>query len=385
MAETPDSKDLHRQKMETLGVLAGGIAHDVNNILTGILGHVSYLMATLPKTGTHVASLQAIEDGAKKSAMMTRQILDYSKVESVEKITNINLTDLVTSSCNLLRGAISRQFKLFFEVPPQPVIVSGVEGHIAQVLINLVVNARDALKPNGEIRISLKEVELLGGEENQATATLRGKFACLCVADNGCGIPDEIIDKIFEPYFSTKKEKGTGLGLATVQAIVAHYGGSIDISSRVGIGTRMMVYLPVSEALFHSAESEKVLPVPRGIERLLIVDDEYPVRNVLGLSLERLGYKVTLAASGIEALELYTDPAQYDLVILDMIMPELSGKEVFHRLCEIDPAVRVLVCSAYSSDSAIQSILQNGGKGYIQKPFAVEELARKVRECLDAS
>lgn len=385
MVDIPDSKELKKQRMETLGILSGGIAHDVNNILTGILGHVSYLMATLPGTGPHIASLKAIEEGCRKSALLTRQILNYSRTDVAESPIDIDLSALVSGLCNLLRGAISRQYRLLFEVPGLPIIVRGIEGHIAQVVINLVVNARDALSPNGEIRISLKSVERLGGEDGSEDHSLIGKFACLCVADNGHGIAPEILTRIFEPGFSTKQGKGTGLGLATVQAIIRQHGGSIDISSHVGIGTRMLVYLPISE----SDQNQRVSPIdrepiPSGKERLLIVDDELPVRNVLGLSLERLGYQVALAANGDEALGLFCDGSRIDLVILDMIMPGLSGLEVFRKLCEIKPNVRVLICSAYSSDDSIDEILQHGGCGYIQKPFAVEDLARKVRSCLDS-
>lgn len=374
---------LHRQRMETLGMLAGGIAHDFNNILTGILGHVGYLQTILPKTGPHKPSLQAIEDGARKSALMTQQILNFSKSESISSLTKIDLAKLVESTSNLLRGAISKQYSMRCEVPNSQVLVSASESQITQVLVNLVVNARDALKPNGQISISLTMVSANSAEiqrlfKDQVSSD-QMNYAKLAVADNGHGIPDDVLTRIFEPYFSTKKEKGTGLGLSTVNAIVKQFGGAIDVISKIGVGTVVSIYLPLASVELTKAKDESI-SLSKG-EHILVVDDEESVRNVLSMSLERLGYNVKIAASGSEAIDIYSK-FKVDLVILDMVMPELSGHEVFYRLKELNTDVRVLISTAYSSEEAISDILANGGKGYIQKPFAIEDLARKVRECL---
>lgn len=384
----PDSEQgFHLQRMETLGALSGGIAHDMNNIVTGILGHLAYLKMTLPKTGPHLDSLQAIEDGANRSAQMARQILSYVKQESSAEPVEIDLTQAVESTCNLLRGAISKRYKLIYEVPPHPVKVKAVEGQFTQVIINLAVNARDALQPNGEIRVVLRELETnevidpVG--EIRGVERLKGRYACLSVLDNGDGIPEDILVRIFEPYFSTKKDRGTGLGLATVKEIVDHSGGVIEISSKPGIGTKVSVYLPIVEDEEVEEASDLDIDIRGARERILVVDDEQTVRNVLSLSLRRLGYEVEIASSGSQALTKFSDArSNYDLVILDMVMPELSGKDVFFRLKEIDPEVRVLVCSAYASEKSIQEILQNGGRGFIQKPFDVEDLALKIKDCL---
>ena len=380
------TQGLHLQRIETLGILAGGIAHDINNILTGILGHASYLLAVLPTTGAHVESLQAIEDGAKRSAQMTRQIVNFAKAEEIDTVDQVDLTKLVESACNLLRGAISREYKLSYEVPRRAVIVSGVEGQLSQVLINLVINARDALFPNGEIKVNLREVSC---EEDSKVAEVigseRGRYASLCVVDNGAGIPSELIDKIFEPYFSTKKSKGTGLGLATVKKIIASHGGAIKVYSKVGVGTKLFVYLPLASSISQpEARGKTQQDLPRGSEKILVIDDEDAVRNVLALGLERLGYTVELASSGTQGIQKFR-LSTFNLVILDMVMPDMSGRDVFFELVKISPNLRVLVCSAYSSDDAVQAILSHPHSAFIQKPFSVEDLAHVVRDCLDKS
>jgi signal transduction histidine kinase/CheY-like chemotaxis protein len=381
-------KVMQVQRREMLGELAGGIAHDINNIVTGILGHVTYLKMTMPKSGPHVDSLNAIEEGGNRTGQLVRQILSFLKNDTSMKISRLNLSQVIESTCNLLRGAITKKIRLTYEIPQNPTFVLGIEGQISQILVNLVINSRDAIRDNGDIRVAIRELEtseVIGPVgEIQGSEQLHGKYACLTIIDNGQGISDEIIGKVFEPYFSTKRDRGTGLGLSTVKEIVERMGGVIEISSKVGIGTKVSVYLPVAEEESTKVESTaKGAELQRGNERILVCDDEQSVRNVLGLSLRRLGYEVELASSGSEAISKYIAAgSRYDLVILDMVMPELSGREVFFRLKEIDPGVRVLICSGFASEQAIQDILSNGGKGLIQKPFDVESLAEKIRECL---
>lgn len=385
---------LHAQRLETLGMLSGGMAHDFNNILTGILGHITYLKTILPGQGRHWQSLAAIEEGARKASLLTHEILNFSKIDQSERPQSIELGDLIQRTCNLLRGAISPEYELSFSIPDSPTRVLSVEGKLAQVLINLVMNARDAISSGGYIRVELDRCE--------ETATLQRVFkgsdlssrvyARLAVSDNGSGISADVLTRVFEPYFSTKKDKGTGLGLAIVDMIVRQYAGAIDIHSRVGEGTTISIYLPIVEEQHGAQPGVGEQPEPTrggarrlqgGSERILIVDDEYPVRNVLCLSLEHLGYSVEIAGSGAEALEKYLTPGSFDLVILDMLMPNISGDQLFFRLRAIDPELRVLVISGYSSEQAVSRILENGGLGFVQKPFTIDELARRVRECLD--
>lgn len=392
----------HAQRLETLGMLAGGIAHDFNNILAGILGHITYLKTILPQTGAHVESVTAIEDGARKASGMTQQILNFSKLDAGEKAVPIEIMALVHRVCSLLRRAISPEYVMEWKSPKpgQPqreVYVLAGEARLAQIIANLVINARDALSSGGSIKVQLDCLSIENAKEKELISTafcgrdLSSRwYAKLSVIDNGHGMPPEIIARIFEPYFSTKKAAGTGLGLATCDAIVKQFGGVIQVHSEVGSGTDISVFLPVvgsdeNKAQTNAQPKSSAGALLRGHERILVVDDEYPVRNVLAMSLEHLGYQVTSVASGIEAIELYsTSKDGYDLVILDMLMPELTGEKVFFRLREIDPGARVLIISGFSSQQLVLKILREGGKGFIQKPFTISELSKQVRECLES-
>lgn len=380
----------HSQRLETLGLLAGGIAHDFNNVLTGILGHITYLKTILAPEGPHVESLNAIEEGARKASGMTQQILGFSRQDLTEQPKAIALGDLVERTCKLLRGALSPAIRFEWEVSGDDLRVVGVEGRFSQVIANLVVNARDAVGKDGYIKVEVAPV----GDEEQLSARngsfdlTRVPFARLSVFDNGEGIPETVLGRVLEPYFSTKQENGTGLGLATVDAIARAYGGIVDIVSEVGTGSKVSVFLPVGEAdrfdRNAGIDGDLTDTMQGGTERLLVVDDESPVRNVLSVSLAHLGYRVEIAESGAEAIEKYSqDPTGFDLVILDMLMPKLPGNEVFYKLKEIDDQVRVLLISGYTSEDAVNDVLKKGGRDFIQKPFTIEELARKVRECLD--
>lgn len=374
-------------RLETLGMLAGGVAHDFNNVLAGILGHVSYLKTVLPGRGDHVESLTAIEDGAKKATALTKQILGYAKSEDGEKVAEVNLSDVLRSICKLLRGAISSQYILELALPKEPLRVLAVEGRIAQVLVNLIINARDAVKADGVIRVSASEVLDESELQKAFNGADRGSkgYVRISVQDNGAGIPAEIQEKIFEPYFSTKKEKGTGLGLAVVREIVELFGGAIIVDSKVGIGTSMHVYLPLSGANASEVQASDAAEVQfsKNAERILVIDDEYSVRNVLLVGLQHLGYEVETASNGPEGIAKFKEAnGKFDLVLLDMIMPQQSGDEVFFCLKELDPNVKVLVISGFSSEKAVRAILASGGLDFLQKPFTIEELSRRVKACI---
>ena len=389
-ADDPSLDLLHSQRLEMLGMLASGVAHDFNNVLAGIMGHITYLKAILPATGNHIDSLTAIEDGARKASSLTRQILDFSKLDTEERVTKIDLCQLIPQTCKLLRGAISPEYTIENNVPDGAMYILGSEGKLAQVIVNLVINSRDALESGGWIKVELNRIVA----QDKLTEVFSGKdlssksYIELSVIDNGKGISNDIIKKVFEPYFSTKRDKGTGLGLSTVNTIVKLYGGVISLKSKVGEGTRISIYLPEIEASITDStaiESEITAgSLEGGSEKILVVDDEYPVRNVLSVSLEHLGYTVEAASSGIDALDQYREnKGQYDLVILDMLMPELTGDEVYFELVKINPAVRTLLISGYSSEEAVQKVLSEGQSRFLQKPFTIEELSKEVRAAID--
>jgi two-component system cell cycle sensor histidine kinase/response regulator CckA len=384
--------DFRTQRLETLGLLASGVAHDFNNVLTGILGHVTYLKTILPPKGPHTESLKAIEEGARKATSISQQILSFSKIDPAEATCHVDLGDLTARTVSLLRGAISPEFSLQYKAPAKALCLLGVEGRIAQIIVNLAINARDALETGGQIDIEVRlcqEAERLrrvfGNSELPCAA-----YVVLGVRDDGHGMSQEVMDRMFEPYFSTKKEKGTGLGLSTVAAIVRQMGGAIEVVSEMNVGSEINVYFPMLEesveTVAESKPEHKPLDLQRGSERILIIDDEYSVRNVLSLSLQHLGYEVEVAASGTEALELYQrSPSGFDLILLDMLMPQMSGDKVYFRLKELNPSIKVLLISGFASEDAIQSVLRSGGLGFIQKPFTIDELAKQVRKCFQAA
>lgn len=381
------TKIFHAQRLETLGLLAGGVAHDFNNVLTGILGHLAYLRNVLPPAGNHVESVDSIEEGALRASSITQQIVKFSRLHPNENSSRVDLVELINRVCGLVKRAIPVEVNLRWSPPPQPMWIIASEAHLSQIVINLVVNARDAIKGTGAIDISVEhtcspaEVERLFGDEPVAAA-----YGVLSVRDNGEGMTEEVLDRLFEPYFTTKKERGTGLGLATVHSIVKGLAGAIEVESRPGYGSEFRIILPVIEedSVLEEADSGSG-PIPGHGERVLVVDDEYAVRNVLGLSLNHLGYVVETAASGLEALEKFGEAdGHFDLVILDLLMPGLSGEEVFNRLRRLKPEIRVLVVSGFSSEAVVQRILDSGGRDFIQKPFSIEVLSRKVRGCLSA-
>lgn len=376
-----DQRSNRQQRLESLGSLAGGIAHDLNNVLTGVLGHVSYLRLSLPPRGIHSESLVAIEDGARRAASMTHQILEFARGTGSEQ-RGVNLSLVVSAGVNLLRAALPKNVELEVHGSEVDITVFGDESQLSQLVMNLAVNARDALPLGGTIVLTLDLVELDGVDK----ALVPGTYAKLEIQDNGIGIPDDIKDRIFEPFFTTKTEGGTGLGLSTVFAIVQRHCGLIEVESKEGAGTIFRVLLPVytSTESLAKPESPAESNLPTGSERILVVDDEESVRLVIQRSLEHLGYRVDIAASGVEALQRYSEKkTEYKLIILDMMMPQMPGDELFGKLRTLDPQVPVLIASGYSSDHRTKAILDAGGRGFIKKPFAVEELAREVRRCLD--
>ncbi len=378
----------HKQRIETLGIIAGGVAHDFNNVLTGILGHVAFLKHVVPKDNQGIESVQAIEEGALKAAGLTQQILNFSRLETSEQLSQVNVGAVLSGVAVLLKSAIPSSIQLRISAPSEPCVVLASEVHIAQILINLIINARDAIAEKGTIAVSIHprlapdEVAGLFGEEPAASA-----YAAIEVSDSGSGMSEQVKARLFEPYFTTKAAAGTGLGLATVNSIVKQLGGVVSFESELGQGTTFRVTLPlfVDDEDFDVSEQSASEAVRKGRgERVLVIDDEDAVRNVLGLSLSHLGYEVETASSGREGLELFqASDGEICLVVLDLLMPGLSGEDVFYRLQEIDPSVKVLIVSGFSSEHVVQRILRDGARDFIQKPFSIEVLSEKVRGCLN--
>lgn len=377
-------RSMQQRKLESLGVLASSIAHDLNNLLTGVLGHISFLRFAANDGTIDRDSISAIESGSRRAASLTQKILDFARGQNAETKV-LNLSEVTAAGVNLIRAALPEGVSLVTRGLDEPHYVRGDESQLSQVVMNLTVNARDALPNGGTISIALSSVPLSDPMRCRKLGVAPGPFAVLSIEDDGLGIPPEVMERMFEPFFTTKVSHGTGLGLAIVSSIVKAHDGAITVLSEAGRGARFEVYLPLSSSaeLLEEAESvEEALPT--GKERILVVDDEEAVRTIIQRSLQHLGYEVVVARNGDEALNLYArQVGEFQLVIIDMIMPRMAGDELFERLRAIDVSVPVLIASGYSSDARTRAILQNGGLGFIQKPFAVEELAREVRRCLD--
>ena len=374
-SENYDPRVRHHHKLELLGSFAGGVVHDLNNILTGVLGHLTFLRNSLPEIGPHSESLIAVEEGARRAASTTQQILEFARGEH-EPFAVVSLNSVVASCVTLLRSTLPANVMISVGEGPQEIFVHGDESQLGQVLLNLAINARDAMPNGGRIDVQLDCVVYEG-----PSGLPGGEYARLVVTDNGRGIPAGLADRIFEPFFTTKDSAGTGLGLSNVYSIVQAHKGTVFVDSELGRGSRFEVLLPLAQdARPHEQEHAEGESLPTGTGRILVIEDEEIVRTVIQRSLEHLGYVVDVAEGGREGIALFeTKKGAYDLVILDMMMPDMPGDSVFFRLKELRDDVPVLIASGYSSDSRTRTLLESGARGFIQKPFGVEELAWEVK------
>ncbi len=370
------------QKMEALGTLAGGIAHDFNNILSVIQGRVSLMLFDTDPTPSNYEHLKTIEKQVQSGARLTRQMLGYAR-KGRYHLKPISLNQLVEETSRTF-GRTRKEIVVLTELTEGPCPVEADQGQIEQVLLNLYVNAADAMPRGGELTI---ETAYVTDEHitNQAYQPTSGKYVLLTVKDTGLGMNKETQERIFDPFFTTKEMgQGTGLGLASTYGIVKNHGGYIDVHSKKGVGTTFSIYLPASEKLIEKQPvTEPRLRPEHGT--ILMVDDEDLVLGTGVAVLERLGYMVLQATSGKKAIEIFeTKNDEIDLVILDMIMPGISGGQAYDRMKEIKPNVRVLLSSGYSLDSEAKEILARGCDGFIQKPFSIEELSRAIWEILES-
>jgi len=369
------------QKMESIGTLAGGIAHDFNNLLTGILGNVSLALMRMDESNPIRERLKNVEEYVQRGSDLTKQLLGFARGGKYE-VKPTNLGEFILKSAEMF-GRTKKEICIHHKVQEGLWTVEVDRGQMEQVLLNLFVNAWQAMADGGDLYISVANVELK--EIEVSPYDLKpGKFVKVTVTDTGIGMDEATKARIFEPFFTTKERgRGTGLGLASVYGIVKNHAGFIDVESEKDIGSSFMIYLPASKKELEDIDRPKD-EVQMGQETILFIDDEEMILDIGSKMLEGLGYKVMTANGGRQGLKIYEkDRDKIDLVILDMIMPDFTGKETFDALRRINHSVCVLLSSGYSLNGQAEEIMQSGCKGFIQKPFTMVELSKKIRNILD--
>ncbi|SFM86103.1 hybrid sensor histidine kinase/response regulator [Thermodesulforhabdus norvegica] len=372
------------EKMESIGRFAGSIAHDFNNMLNVILGYGEMILHGLGKSDPLREMAQKLVDAAKRSAGLTEKLMTFSRKRPVERQV-IDINDLILGMEDMLRRLIGEQIELELNLSPSPALVCADPNQMEQVVMNLAVNACDAMPQGGKLLIETAQVVLDEEYAQKHYGTRPGSYVMLAVTDTGCGMSREMLDRIFEPFFTTK-EKGTGLGLSTVYGIVKGSGGNIWVYSEPGRGTTFKIYLPQAE----KADRPKLLRAEcRSTEfckdvsgkHILVVEDEDLLRKFLEEVLNRIGCKVTVAADPKEAISLVEEKGlRPDLLLTDLIMPRMNGKELAYYLKSIQPNLKVIYMSGYTDNSVSNYGMAEFDEGFLQKPFTVEELALKIRE-----
>ena len=369
------------QKMEAIGTLAGGVAHDFNNILTVIIGFGSILRTNL-ENSTLVNYIDDILDAADKASKLTHSLLAFSRKQVMETRPE-EINGIVRTIGKILRRVIGEDIELHCSFAPEELVIMGNCGQIEQVLMNLAVNARDAMPRGGVLGIKTECMEL---REGMLGAVLKpGSYARISVSDTGCGIDEVTRQRIFEPFFTTKEVgKGTGLGLSIVYGIVKQHGGEITVYSEVGKGTCFKIYLPLVKSCITPRISESTFQLVGGTETILLAEDNDGVRSFMVHALEEYGYHVIEALDGEDALAKYrANRDRIQLMLLDVVMPRMNGREVYDAVRKEGGEVRVLFSSGYTADIIEQKGLAEDGAGFLAKPVTVQALLVKVREVLD--
>ncbi|MEW6125679.1 MAG: PAS domain S-box protein [Acidobacteriota bacterium] len=373
------------QKMEAVGRLAGGIAHDFNNLLTVIIGYSDLLYSRFSESDINRSLADNIRNAGQRAAVLTRQLLAFSRKQVLEpKVLDLN--EIVTNTEKLLKRLIGEDINLKTELSPALSPIKVDPGQIEQVIINLAVNSRDALPQGGQLTIATKNIKIDEKNHHLYPSMPHGNYVQLVLSDNGCGMPPEIKARIFEPFFTTKEVgKGTGLGLATVFGIVKQSEGFIEVDSEIDKGTTFAIYLPAFESPDSGKSTDGELkPSGTGSETILLVEDEESVRQIAKLTLEMRGYLVLEARNARDAIFLRENySGKIDLLVTDVVMPEMSGRELAERLRMNDPTLNILFMSGYIDDAILRHGISAAHHTFLSKPFSPSALVEKVRHILD--
>ncbi len=380
-----ETKILQAQKIDSIGNLAGGIAHDFNNILTSILGSASLLRRRMTIEPQWMKYVDLIETASRRGAALTRQLLTFARKNN-PYVKTVDVNAIVDETRRLFEATIPKSIIVRVVLSSEPVFIEADEGQIQQALLNLCLNSRDAMPNGGMLTITCKGVVITQADAEQMIDGKPGNYVMLTVVDSGVGIPPNIMNRIFEPFYTTKEQgKGTGLGLAVVYGVIRGHNGYVIVDSEVGSGTVFTLYVPrvmtVRQTVKKQLENKKIVG---GTENILMIEDEAAVGEIGVDILRDLGYQVQIVRNGMEAIQLLSEGSQrFHLVLLDMNMPKLGGRATFEFIRKHHPEVKILVCSGYSAQMLEDGNFMNSIHGFIQKPYEVDDFASTIRTVLD--
>lgn len=371
------------QKLESIGLLAGGIAHDFNNIIGAILGYASFMKSKVSPDDKFYRYLDTIERSATRAAELTAQLLAFARGGKYN-VSPINMNKVINDTISIIRSTFDKSITIQKHLAEELPSIEGDVGQMEQVIMNICVNARDAMPDGGVLTIESSTSHISKDYADKHIDAREGEYVVITISDTGLGMDRDTMNRIFEPFFTTKeKGKGTGLGLSMVYGIVKNHGGFIRVYSELNVGTTFRLYLPASEKDVAEEQTKKRV-IKGGSETILVVDDEEPIRNLACDILESAGYRVITAEDGEQAIEVFRQKKDMiNLVILDMIMPKMNGGETFKELRKIKKDVRAILSSGYSQNGKAREIIESGVAGFLQKPYQVDQLLEKVREVLE--
>lgn len=383
-----ESKIFHAQKIDSIGNLAGGVAHDFNNILTSILGSASIMRRKINGEARWMKYIDLIETASRRGAALTRQLLTFARKDNPH-VRSVDLNSVIDETIRLFEATTSKAITIKRIVSDSPVIVNADDGQMQQALLNLCLNSRDAMPNGGILSIGCRPINIDARQATQITDGRPGEYVAVTVADTGVGIPRTILNRIFEPFFTTKEQgKGTGLGLSVVYGVVKAHNGYLNVESEVDSGTVFSIYLPRVTDLVTVAPSpaRRKIELLGGTERILIVEDEASVSEVGVDILKELGYEVEVTRNGREALQKLSESVKpFSMMLLDMNMPRMGGRATLEVIKNQYPEIKVLICSGYSSSMLEDNTILSTVDGYIQKPYELEDFAQTIRSVLDES
>ena len=372
-------------KLQAIGTLAGGIAHDFNNILFPIVGYTELTMDDIPEDSQARQNLEEILKATNRAKELVQQILTFSRQNGQER-KPLKVQSLIKEAVKLLRATIPSSIEIECNVDEFCGLVKGDPTQIHQIIMNLCTNAYHAMQETGgKLEVSLKEIDISYEQSVERVGMKVGKHIELLVKDSGHGMNPQVIERIFEPYYTTKEQgKGTGLGLSVIHGIVKNHGGDITVSSQPGKGSSFKVYMPIIDEVEEETQTDEPLIEINGKERILLIDDEHQIIDIERQILERLGYTVTSTTDSQEALEEFAaQPDHFDLVITDMTMPKMTGDQLAQRMMDIKPQIPVILCTGFNETISEEKALAMGIDKFVMKPVVKEELASTIRKVLD--